>query len=253
MPSPNEISFLLLILTRCLSFFAMGPVFGSSRIPTQIKLLLALVTALALSPTVDRASFVMPNHVLGLAVLLCREVLLGALLGFVAQAAFTGIRMAGDLIGLQMGLSIGTIVDPQHGEVTMLGLMQELVAVFLFVIMDGHHLFLRALASSLNHAPPGAFPSLAALPALLLPILGFVLLVCLQVGAPILAALFLTDAALGFVARAVPQLNVFVLGIQVKLAVGIVFLIVTAPLLAQLLQSYMNRIDGQLLAILGGM
>ncbi len=253
MPGYDQISTFLLVLVRCLTFFSLGPVFSSRRVPAQAKLLLALVTAFALFPLVPHASWVLPPTLFGFAMVIAREVLMGALLSFVAGAIFHGIRMAGDLIGVQMGLSMATIIDPQSGETSMIGMVEEMLAVFLFVLLDGHHLFLRGLAFSLERVPPGGMLAVPALAGVVTATALTVFLVMFEVGAPILAALFLTDTALGFVARAVPQINVFVVGIQVKVAVGIFFLLASAPLLARLLSHYTNRLEGQLLALLGGM
>ncbi|MFN8548481.1 MAG: flagellar biosynthetic protein FliR [Candidatus Eisenbacteria bacterium] len=155
MPGYDQVSSFLLVLVRCLTFFSLGPVFSSRRVPTQVKLLLSLVTAFALFPLVPRDHWVLPPTLVGFALVLGREVLMGALLSVVAGAIFHGIRMAGDLIGIPMGLSIACIVDPQSGETSMIGMVEEMLAVFLFVLLDGHHLFLRALAVSLDRVPPG--------------------------------------------------------------------------------------------------
>lgn len=253
MPAYDQITSFLLVLVRCLTFYALGPLFGSRRIPTQVKLVLSVVTALALFPLVPRENWLLERSLIGLALVMVREVLMGALLSLVTGAIFHGIRMAGDLVGIQMGLSMATIVDPQSGETSMVGMMQEMIAILLFILLDGHHLLIRALAFSLEEVPPGGMLALPALMAVVTGTALTVFMVMFEVGAPILAALFLTDTALGFVARAVPQINVFVVGIQVKVAVGIFFLLATAPLMARLLSLYTHRMEGQILALLRGM
>lgn len=250
MPAPAQTMAFLLVLLRCLSFYALGPLFGSRRIPNQVKLILALVTAAALFPTVDPSDWRHETTLFGFLLLVVREVLLGALLSFVVSIVFAGIKMAGELAGLQMGLNISAVVDPGSGESSLLGVIQEMLAAFLFVLMDGHYLLLRALGASLREVPPGGFPALEQLPALVVPLATGVLLITLQVGAPLVAALFLTDAALGLVARAVPQINVLVVGVQLKVAVGIFLLLLSAPLLARLLETYIGQMEGQISTLL---
>ncbi len=254
MPSNDQLETFLLVFVRCLSFFGVGPLLSDKRIPAPVKALAALATAFALFPTVDAHGWVLERTLLGFALMMAREVLLGAALGLVASLVFAGVQMAGSMIGIQMGLSIASVFDPNSSEqVSMIGDFEGLFAVLLFLLADGHHFLLRALAASLTRLPPGGGLPLNALAAALVPMAGTVFLTAIQVGAPILGALFLTDAALGFVARAVPQMNVFIIGIPVKIGVGLVLLVVTAPLFAQLLAWHFGRMEGQILTLMGGM
>ena len=113
-------------------------------------------------------------------------------------------------------------------------------------------MLLRALAFSLDRVPPGGGLPLPELAYAILSMAGTMFVVTIQVGAPILGAMFLTDAALGFVARAVPQMNVFLVGIPAKIAIGIVLLVVTAPLFARLVNWHFSHLEGKLLSLLGG-
>lgn len=256
MPDSAQLTSFLLLLVRCLAFLGLGPLLGAVQIPTQVKLIIALATAVglyAIAPSSFTLEGAAATSIVSFALVIGKEVLLGGLLALVCSFTFAGIRMAGELIGIQSGLSFATVVDPHQGQASLLGHVYEMVAISLFVIADGHHLFLRALARSVAEVPPGAFLPLDSLPAALLPMAGAMFLITIEVGAPVLAALFLTDAALGLVARAVPQVNVLILGVQVKLAVAIFLLVVSAPLFAHLLQFYTNRLEGQIGLMLTGM
>jgi flagellar biosynthesis protein FliR len=254
LPGADQLETFLLVLIRCLTFFAAGPLFSDRKIPTPVKALAATATALALFPTLAGHGWVTERSLLGYAVLVGKEVLLGAALGLVSSFVFMGVRMAGSLLGIQMGFSIANVYDPSSSsEVSLIGQMQELLAVYLFLLADGHHLLLRALSFSLEKVPPGAAVHVAGMVGTIVPMASMMFLTTIQVGAPVLGALFLTDAALGFVARAVPQMNVFIVGIPVKIGVGIVLLVVTAPLFARLLSLQFAQMDRQVLALLGGM
>lgn len=254
MPGPEQVETFFLVFVRCLTFWGLGPMLADQRVPAQVKVLGALVTTVALYPTVPGHHWVMENTLLGYALLVGREMIMGAALGIAGGLVFVSVRMAGNLMGIQMGFSIVNIFDPKtRTEVSLIGEMQEFLAVFLFLLVNGHHLFFRALSTSLDLVPPGASLDLARLSWTLIPMAGTVFLTTVQVGAPILGALFLTDAALGFVARAVPQMNVFIIGIPIKIGIGMSLLVVTAPLFARFLTIHFSRIEGQLLAILHGM
>jgi flagellar biosynthesis protein FliR len=254
MPDNSQIEVFLLILVRCLTFFNLGPLMADRKIPGQVKILLALASTFALYPTVSTEHWVLEKTLLGYGLLIGREVLLGAALAMAASMVFIGVRMAGNLLGIQMGFSIVNVFDPNTAsEVSLVGQLQELLAIFIFLLVDGHHFLLRALSFSLQRVPPGGNLAPAALAGALLPMAGTMFVTTLQVGAPVLGALFLTDAALGFVARAVPQMNVFIVGIPVKIGVGLLLLIATAPLFARLMTWHFSVLEGQLLTLLGGM
>ena len=215
----------MLVVVRCLTFFSIGPLFAQRKVPLQVQVLLAVATSIALFPIVDRAEWVFEGKILGLVLLIGREILLGGLLGLVAGVAFAAIRFSGFLIGVQMGFSLSTVFDPASGQqMPIVGRLQELFAVLIFLVLDGHHILLRALGFSLERVAPGGFMAVEDLPAVIAPIGAAVFFLALQVGAPVLAALFLTDTALGFVARSVPQMNVFLVGIPAKIGVGIALL-----------------------------
>jgi flagellar biosynthetic protein FliR len=254
MPSFDRIEGFLFVFVRCLGFFGIGPLLSDRKVPATIKALAALATAFALYPVYEGRGLPVEGTLFGFLLLLGREVLLGAALGLAASFVFHGVRMAGSLLGIQMGFSIVNVFDPSSGgETSLVGEMQQMLAVLLFLLADGHHLLLRALAFSLEKVPPGGALQVSTLAAALVPMGATMFTTMIQVGAPILGALFLTDAALGFVARAVPQMNVFIVGIPVKIGVGIVLLVVTAPLFARLLEWHFGRMEGQLLTLLGGM
>jgi flagellar biosynthesis protein FliR len=253
-PPLPQIEAFLFVLVRCFSFFAIGPLLSDRRIPNSIKIVAALATAFALFPSLPVPIAELPTNLLSLAVALVREVLLGVLLGLTSSFIFAGIRMAGNLLGIQMGFSIANVLDPNTAtETSLVAELYAALALVLFVLTDGHHIFLRALAFSLQRVPPGGGLAIPALVGTLLPMAGSMFLICIQVGAPILGALFLADAALGFVARAVPQMNVFIVGIPAKIGLGLVLVVVTAPLFAHLLTVYLSRLQGQLSTLLAGM
>lgn len=172
----------------------------------------------------------------------------------VASASFIAIRFGGQLVGIQMGFSLAQVFDPvARQEVPLVGKLQESLCVLLFLILDGHHILLRGLGFSVQKIGPGGFPDPYLLFDTVLSVGGSVFLLALQVGAPVLAALFLTDAALGFVARTVPQMNIFLIGIPIKIAAGLLFLVVITPLFGSLVRVHTLRLESQFLAILAGM
>ncbi len=242
-----------LLLVRCLGFYLAGPVFAERSIPGQVRVLLAAGTAVALLPVVGSGmapATDLPHFVLAVA----GETFMGVLLGFGAALPFVGIRMAAELIGIQIGFGIVNVIDPREGgQVSVLDRFYELAAVTVFLVLNGHHLLLRALGTSLRVVPLGGVAPAPGLAGQLMGMAGSMFVTALAVGAPLIAVLFLTDAAMGFVARTVPQMNIFIVGFPVKIAIGLFGIAVTLPFFVRTIDRLIPSIERDLLLLLSGM
>lgn len=236
----------LLILTRIGAMLITAPFWSSRTISPQVKIFFSLLISLVLLPMVWEQT---PSVTWGLlyALLVVKETVFGLLLGVTSLILFHAIQAAGQIIDTQMGFGMVNVLDPQAGmQVPLLGNFFYWLATMLFILSDGHHYLLMALTRSFRVIPPGslAFPvSLwSDLGGLFTQILAF----SLQIALPVAGVLFLTDIALGIVARTVPQMNVFVLGIPVKILVGIGTILITLPLFTTLLRLLFRQIFSNL-------
>jgi flagellar biosynthetic protein FliR len=162
--------------------------------------------------------------------------------------------MAAGLIGVQMGFGIVNVLDPREGQqVPLLSRLYDLIAVLLFLLMNGHHLLIRALGLSVRAMPLGGVQIGPGVAEQLLGLAGSIFVVALAVGAPLIAVLFLTDAAMGFVARTVPQMNIFIVGFPVKIALGMLGIALTLPFFVRTIDRLMSNLETDLLALLAGM
>jgi len=214
----------ILILMRVAGLFLTSPIFSSPTIPTLLKGSWTLLTAFLLFTVVPiPEALPLTGAEFGLAVV--RELMVGFALGFLAYLMFIGIQLAGQIADIQMGLGMVNIIDPfTSTQVSVMGQYFYLVATLVFVVVDGHHLLLRALADSFSMIPLGhaSFTSQTAM--FLNQKFEAVFMIAFRVGAPVIGALFLTNLALGVLARTVPQMNVFIVGMPLNVAVG--FLVV---------------------------
>jgi flagellar biosynthetic protein FliR len=181
------------------------------------------------------------------------EVAVGALIGLAASFIFAGVATGGQMIGFQMGLTYAGAVDPQFNtQMSPVAELLGLAGLLLFLLVDGHHHLLRALAFSYRLAPAGAFSLSDMRIERLIVSSGGMFILALQVAAPVIILLLLTDVALSLLSRLVPQMNVFVVGAPLKIAVGLVMLALVMPLLGSLLTAVFSDLDRQLLLLLGG-
>ena len=221
----------LLLSIRLGMVMFMTPVMGAAGIPVRIRVLallvLTLCMTLGLSPA--QASDVGTMPALSLATL--SEVLWGALMGFGLNTAFAAFLVGGRLLDLQMGFGVATLFDPgTRSQMPLLGLLLQVTGIAAFLAVDGHHMVLRGLALSLRAAPLGASP-LGVSPAVVLHQFGVMFsLGMVLVGAAVFCV-FLVDVGMSVVARVLPQANVFLLSMPVKIVAGLSVLALSAPLM----------------------
>ena len=220
-------------LARVAALVGVAPIFGTLGVPRRVKVMLAIGVTIAVAPMVGPVPDVDPWSAAGLAVLL-QQMLIGTAMGLVMRIVFTIVDVAGELGGLQMGLGFATFFDPQHGVNTQvvtqfLGLLVALV----FLAINGHLMMLSALAESFRLLPIGAAVSASAWLSLV-DWGGTIFATGLMLALPVIAALLMTNVALGILTRAAPQLNLFAVGFPVTILVGWVVLGLSLPMVAPL-------------------
>jgi|UniRef100_A0A7C3YY06 flagellar biosynthetic protein FliR len=229
-------NFLLVSLRAgCLLYFC--PPWDSRFIPAQIRLFSILGLSLALTPLVAPYLPPFPGTWSAGVYLVIREVLIGLGCGLAFRFMFAGIRMAGDLVAIQMGFGMASLVDPDtQAQNTILAEMLVLLATLVFLALDGHQALLRLLAQSFQEVPLNTNVTLPVILASLVPELGRLMYsLAVQALAPVFALLFLTQLALGLVARAVPQIQVMIVGFPLTIALGLFFLSLTLAASGQVL------------------
>jgi flagellar biosynthetic protein FliR len=214
----------LLLATRLAALFLMTPVLHAMPLPGTVRLLLVVGLAGALATPLAGSSLVVQDAGMLIAALV-QEVAIGATLGLGILMAFAGFAVAGRLIDVQVGFGIAQVFDPlTRTQVPVLTSVFGLVGVLLFFLVNGHHALLRGIAFSIERFPLGQAWSagLAVAPVLAqaagLFTLGFAL------AAPVVLCLLLVELALGVLARNLPQINMLVLGIPVKIVAGLLVL-----------------------------
>lgn len=237
---------LLLGLIRTGTAMMLMPVFGYSTIPAHIKISLALIIALVVTPIASQHVSPLPPGVLPVAAAAISEVMVGLLFGLVTILMLAGASLAGTVIGTQMGFGIANTIDPtMGGQASLVGQIQYMVALIVMILLDVHHRLIEALVHSFRIIPLGGavFPPEMAL--------GYgrlsaeVLVIGVKIAAPVMAMLLMTQVALGFVSRVMPRMNVFIVGFPLKIGVGLLGLAISWPLFIYVISKSFNYfIDG---------
>ena len=245
----------ILVLVRVSGIIATAPVFGSSITPVQIKIVLSLMLALILYPFIPSIA-VFPNRPDHYILLIASELLIGVVLGMIGRFLFAAVEFAGTVIGFQMGLGMANVFDPQSQEqVSLVGRFESITATLIFLAMDGHLIIIQALIRSYSILPPGGASVSQPLVEKLIDLSASVFVIGLQIGAPLIVALFLANAIVGLLARSVPQIQVFVVGFPLTLLLGFLFLFFGMPFYSQAVHQMFEKLDTQLfdaLRLLGG-
>ncbi|MGC8653630.1 MAG: flagellar biosynthetic protein FliR [Candidatus Kryptoniota bacterium] len=219
-----------MVLIRILALFGTAPMFSNRAIPSIVKVWAGAFVAFALFPLVAVQSGEISLDTGSLIVHAFQEFMIGASIGFSLSVLFSGVIYAGDLIGVDIGFSVSSLIDPQNGvSAPVIGQIQYIVAVFVFLILNGHFFLLQALKASYRVVPIAEMKITGGAVGAMVRITGMVFVTAIKIGAPVLIALFLTDVLMGIIARMVPQINVFFVGLPLKIGVGLVMLAVSMP------------------------
>ncbi len=242
-PDVNHILAFLLILTRVSGVFFLAPILGSRNIPTQVKIGLALMTSIALFPFIASPHIDKSIDMINFTLLIAKELSVGAIIGFTANLVFMGFLLAGQIIDFQMGFSMVNVVDPLSNlSVSIMGQFKNLLAVLIFLAINGHYYLLTGLAKSFDIVPLTTFSMTPGVTENFLGMIVNMFIIGLKVGGPAIGVLFMTDLAMGLISRAVPQMNVFIVGMPLKIAIG--FATVIAML--AFFSTYVVKIFGQM-------
>jgi flagellar biosynthesis protein FliR len=234
-------------LVRTTAWIAVCPPFNSPSIPIRIRVGLAtaisFVVAHKIADASDAAGVSGPASLaLGpFVVSLLVQAVAGLALGFAVLMLFSAIQAAGDLIDLQVGFSLGQVIDPLSGtSAAPIGRLHQLLALVIVFAINGHVLMVRGFLRSVDAVPMGRV-DLAVLGSQLTELLSMFLAATLEIGLPVLAALFCTEVALGLLGKAAPQLNLLVLGFAAKTFVAFVLLGATLTMLPETTESLVGR------------
>lgn len=219
----------LLVLARVSPLFVVAPLFSSRQIPPRVRTVVACALAIGLTPLALHGQHV-PNDVLALFGLVLKELLVGLAFALSIGLLFAAVNSAGALLDMLVGFSFGSIVDPLTGnQSAVLSQLYGLVALAVFVVIDGDAWVVQGLARTFELVPLTGGPDVETLSAGLVAAFTTIFSSALQVAAPVLLAVVITDVAFGVVTRVVPQMNVFAVGFPVKVVVGLLVVGASLP------------------------
>jgi flagellar biosynthetic protein FliR len=228
-------------LSRILALISTDPIFGNRAVPVRVKMGIALLLTLLVVPTLGPMPAVQPGSAAGLFILM-QQVVIGIAMGLAMRVVFIAVEMAGHMIGLQMGLGFATFFDPQNSaQVPVVAQFLGLFAILVFLAIDGHLMVIATLAESFQVLPIAAQPLSPVAWKHLVDWGAEIFSAGLLLSLPVIAALLITNLALGIMTRAAPQLNIFAVGFPITLMVGFLVLYLSMPFFVPLLERLFHQ------------
>ena len=233
--SEQQVLAFALVLARIAPLFLLAPLFSSKSFSPRARGVAAVALAVGISPAAVHAlgDHALPEGIWAMAGLVGKEMLVGMAFAFGVAALFAALSAAGAILDLSIGFSLGGVVDPLTG--TQSSLLQQLYAmigVLVFIAIGGDGWVIAGLARSYEAVPLLDAPQIGSLTAAAQVAFSGILVSAIQVCAPVLLALIITDVAIGVVSKVVPQLNVFAVGFPAKVAVGLLLVGASLPFAA---------------------
>ncbi|VBB08080.1 type iii secretion system inner membrane r protein [Lucifera butyrica] len=237
----NQVGLFLLIFARVSGIFSTAPIFGSRNVPAYLKAGMSLLFSFLLLPLVRPPAQPIPDVLFAYVIAVVEEFLLGLIFGFASSLVFQAVQAAGTLLDMQIGFGMVNVIDPQSSQqLPLLGNFKYILALLVFLAINGHHVLITALFSSFKLIPPLETVFRVSMSDQIVDMVGEFFVIAVKISLPVLAAVYLTDVALGILARTMPQMNIFVVGIPVKIAVGLFVLSLAIPFYVVFLEVVFN-------------
>lgn len=219
-----------MVLGRLSGLFISAPIFASRQLPGRLKVLIILLLAAVMSSFVPiQYRMQLDDPVVFIAAMIS-EVFIGYAIGFVAYVLFAAIQMAGQLMDNQIGFSMVNVLDPQSGvQIPLMGNFYYLLALLIYLSMNGHHYLLQAVAQSYQVIPVLGANLGSNLMEIIASVTAYMVVIAVKISTPVVFAIMITNISMGFIARTVPQMNVFIVGMPLNIMVGLFTLLILMP------------------------
>ena len=218
----GQVAAFLLVLTRSSGIFFISPFFGSMNVAYRLRAVVAVAVAVLLTPVVMKMYVIQaPATILVFAFTVARELFIGWLIGLVGYITLSAINAAGKIMDMQVGFAVVSMMDPTTQQQTgLIGTFLYNLSIIYFLITNGHHVILGALTESFRIIPLDSAVWSQSLPELMNDFTAGIFMNGMKIALPVTFAILLTNVGMGILARTMPQMNIFVVGIPMHLMIG---------------------------------
>lgn len=227
----ENIEFYLLILVRISAFIYTAPIFGIKSIPFKVKAAISFFLTMIIGAVIPYEALEYTT-VVGLAGLVVKEAIAGVLIGFISSICLQIISFAGQLLDMEIGFSMANMLDPVNGvQVTVTGNLLYYLVILFLLISDLHYYLLRAIVATFNLIPIGKINYSPNLYEIMVKFITDYFIIGFRIILPVFASILIVNIVLGILAKVSPQMNMFVVGFQLKIFVGFFVLLILVTML----------------------
>ena len=239
----DTIESFFLVLTRLSVLVFMLPFFNTRVFPALVKAGFSLLMAIIVFPVISTGDTGFPDSMTGFAGLIAIEMIVGLILGLMVLAVFEGVRIMGQVVGFETGFAIANVFDPQSGaQISLLANFAFFLSMVLFLLFNGHHILIHAMKESFDILPIGSITMGPPLVEKMLSKTSDMFVIALKIGAPAIAALFLTKVAFGLITKLIPQMNIMIVAFPVQIVVGLFFFSICLTVLLGFMETYVEQL-----------
>jgi len=244
----------LLIFVRMMGVMMMLPIFSNRNVPQMTKIGLSIFTSMIVLSTSSLQAPVSSENVIGYALAVILEFIVGYTIGFSAYMVFSILSLAGQFIDMQIGFSMVNVFDPMSQiQLTITGNVYYYILMMITLVTNAHHHFLRAFLESFTYVPLGGMVISPGLNDALIGFMTDYFMMALRIATPIFFVMLITNVILGVLARAVPQLNLFVIGFPIKILFGLSTIFVVLTVFSRVSDELISESQKQMLRMIEGM
>ncbi len=234
----------MLVFARLTGMILVMPVFGYATVAPRIRMALAIVLTFIIAPSAGEHFTTVYSSIWYILVDVSREVLVGLMIGFGAKILFEAFRLAGSLVGFQMGLAMMNVADPNtQDNVSIIGNLWFLVIVLFFLITNSHHFLIETMVAGFKAIPLGTARFAPAAGQVMVHSGSRLFILSLKFASPMILFLLLADVAIAFAARVMPQLNVFFISMPLKIGAGIYMVLVSLKIFQSIFGMFEQHIE----------
>ena len=246
----NQLGGFILVLARVTPLFLLAPIFSSTAIPPVVKGMIAVGISVGLTPIAMHGQHI-PSDPLQVAGLVLEGLLVGTSFAFALAVLMAAVESAGSFIDVVSGFSYGELINPLSGQTgAVMSRFYTLFGTMIFLVIGGDAWTLRGLGRTFELVPLTEAPRLGSLVGGAEQAFSTIFTSALEIGAPVLAALLITDVAFGVVSRVVPQMNVFAVGFPTKVAVAMLVVAASLPFVSGWISGQLSESVGAALGAL---
>ena len=241
----------LVVLARIGGLVTFAPFWSHRAAPPKVRIILAFVLALVVTPAVISKIETPPSDIAPLTLVLFGELIIGFALGFVGRLVFSAFEIAAHFVGAQMGFTLAGTIDPAtKAQTAAFGTIAQMLGLMVLLAADGHHWFLAATLKSFSTTAPGNFEMSAQLVEILVRMSADALAVGVALAAPAIIVLLVVELALETFGRVAPQFQMFILGYPIKIAVGLWLIGASVFFMPSAMRTVLSGIYDNLLKVL---